>query len=288
MSQPVDIRPDSRLDAGQTPRQGGQPHAGTRYLIEGGRRRGRPRRADSVQPVEGLAPLVIPQGAPMDFPPEREWLPSGLVAVGADLSPRRLVQAYSRGIFPWYTQGSPILWWSPAPRCVLFTEELHVPRSLARTLRRGHFSFTINKAFIEVIRGCAETRRPGQNGTWLTSSMIAAYLGLHRLGLAHSVECWLDGGLVGGLYGVALGRIFFGESMFHTRPDASKAALVTLIRCMRDQDFLLLDCQQTTPHMERLGAREIPRLRFLRLVEDHGRIRPDHTGPSFRNTVPDM
>ncbi|MCH5277965.1 MAG: leucyl/phenylalanyl-tRNA--protein transferase [Desulfovibrionaceae bacterium] len=229
---------------------------------------------------------MIPEGSPADFPPEREWLATGLVAAGADLSSRRLVQAYSQGIFPWYHEGTPILWWSPNPRCVLFTDELHIARSLARTLRRGAFSFSINRAFIEVIRSCAAMRRPGQRGTWLTSSMIAAYLGLHRQGLAHSVECWLNGELVGGVYGVALGRIFFGESMFHTRPDASKAALVTLIRCMREQDFLLLDCQQTTPHMLRLGAREIPRRHFLNLMREHAQLSPDGKRPTFRNVLP--
>ena len=231
---------------------------------------------------------VIPESCPVNFPPENEWHESGLVAVGGDLTSRRLVQAYSQGIFPWYTDDMPILWWSPDPRCVLFTKALHIPRSLAKSMRRSPFSFTINQAFTEVILNCAKIQRPGQQGTWITPSMIAAYLGMHRQGLAHSVECWEGRELVGGVYGVALGRIFFGESMFHIRPDASKAALVTLVRCMKDQGFLLLDCQQATPHMLRLGAREIPRYRFLDIVREHAQIDPEGTEPTFSDVIPNM
>lgn len=231
---------------------------------------------------------VIPESCPVNFPSESEWHESGLVAVGGDLTSRRLIQAYSQGIFPWYTDEMPILWWSPDPRCVLFTNELHIPRSLARSMRRSPFSFTINRAFIEVIHNCAKIQRPGQRGTWITSSMIAAYLGMHRQGLAHSVECWEGSKLVGGVYGVALGRVFFGESMFHTRPDASKAALVTLMRCMEDQGFLLLDCQQATPHMLRLGAREIPRRHFLDIMRSHAQLAPEAAGPTFRDVIPNM
>lgn len=259
------------------------------------RGRGRPPRAEAraIRPPswleKGARPVVIiPEGCPVDFPPESEWHESGLVAVGADLTSKRLARAYSLGIFPWYGPDEPILWWSPDPRCVLFTDELRVPRSLARAMRRSGFSFSINRAFIPVIRQCAEIRRPGQRGTWLTPSMIAAYVGLHRAGLAHSVECWSGGELVGGLYGVALGRVFFGESMFHTRPDASKAALAMLVRCMRDQGFVLLDCQQTTPHVLRLGAREIPRSRFLELMREHARFSPEDTGPTFLNVISNM
>lgn len=231
---------------------------------------------------------VIPETSPMDFPPVKEWHESGLVAVGADLTSKRLVRAYSRGIFPWYSLNMPILWWSPDPRCVLFTDELHIPRSLARCIRRNKFSFTINRAFIEVIRYCAKVRRPGQKDTWITPSIIAAYLGMHRQGLAHSVECWEDGQLVGGVYGVALGRVFFGESMFHLRSNASKAALVTLILCMRAQGFRLLDCQQATPHMAQLGAREIPRRRFLKLMRKHARLDPEGTEPTFSDVISNM
>ena len=209
---------------------------------------------------------LIPEGGPLWFPPEDGWRASGLLAAGGDLSPERLVYAYGRGIFPWYDEDTPILWWSPDPRCVLFPDELHVPRSLAKTLRRGAFSFSFDRAFEAVIRNCAAASRPGQRGTWLVPDMIDAYIDLHRLGLAHSVEARADGGLVGGVYGVALGRVFFGESMFHFRPDASKAALATLVGRLRERGFVLLDCQQTTPHVVRLGAREIPRREFLALV----------------------
>lgn len=252
--------------------------------------RGRPHKAlaQAIRLPPGMpAVRIIPEGCPIDFPPESEWHESGLVAAGADLTSLRLVRAYSRGIFPWYTDG-PILWWSPDPRCVLFPDELHIARSLARTMRRGRFSFSINRAFIEVMRSCAKVRRPGQKGTWLNPSMIAGYLGMHRQGMAHSVECWQDGKLVGGLYGVALGRVFFGESMFHLLPDASKAALVVLIRCMKEQGFVLLDCQQNTPHMLRMGAREIPRSRFLELMREYVQPSLLKSVPTFSDHIPDM
>lgn len=219
---------------------------------------------------------LIPPGGPIWFPDEDAGRESGLLAAGGDLSPERLIYAYSRGIFPWYDQGSPILWWSPDPRCVLFLDELHVPRSLGKSLRRNGFAFSFDTAFETVIRHCAAAPRPGQRGTWLLPEMIEAYMTLHRLGVAHSVEVWAAGELAGGLYGVALGRVFFGESMFHTRPDASKAAVVALVRRMRERGFILLDCQQTTPHMVRLGAREIPRPEFLALVGRHAAAPPQN------------
>lgn len=212
---------------------------------------------------------LLPVGGPLWFPQEAESRESGLLAAGGDLSPQRLILAYSRGIFPWYDEGTPILWWSPDPRCVLFPAELHIPRSLGKSLRRNQFAVSFNTAFEAVIRNCAAAPRPGQHGTWLLPEMIEAYIALHRLGVAHSVEVRAGGELVGGLYGVALGRVFFGESMFHTRPDASKAAVAALVRRLREKDFVLLDCQQTTPHMVRLGAREIPRAEFLALVRQH-------------------
>lgn len=212
---------------------------------------------------------LIPEGGPLWFPPEDGWRASGLLAAGGDLAPERLVYAYSRGIFPWYDADTPILWWSPDPRCVLFPRELHLPRSLAKTLRRGVFSFSFDRAFEAVIRNCAAAPRPGQRGTWLVPDMIEAYIALHRLGLAHSVEAWAGGELAGGMYGVALGRVFFGESMFHIRPDASKAALATLAARLQERGFVALDCQQTTPHVVRLGAREISRREFLALVRRH-------------------
>ncbi len=185
---------------------------------------------------------------------------------GGDLSPERLMLAYSRGIFPWYGEDSPLLWWSPDPRCVLFTHKLHVNARLRRTLRSRSFTFSVNSCFERVIRLCAEVPRPGQDGTWIVPDMVEAYLRLHELGHAHSVEVWEDGELVGGLYGVKLGRVFFGESMFHLRSYASKAAVIFLIEQLRAQGVELLDCQQATPHMLRFGAEEIPRKRFLPLV----------------------
>lgn len=212
----------------------------------------------------------FPPGAPLWFP-DASTCSSDMVAAGGDLSPDRLLLAYRSGIFPWYDEGSPILWWSPDPRCVLFPAELHVPRRLERVLRSGRFGFSHDRAFGTVIRQCAAVPRPGQIGTWLLPEMIRAYEDLHRRGAAHSVEVWRDGELAGGLYGVALGKIFFGESMFHLTPDASRAAVVVLVRALAERGFVLLDCQQATPHMLRLGARLLPRARFLDLVRTHAR-----------------
>lgn len=210
------------------------------------------------------APLFwMPEGGPLWFPPVGQAFEDGLLMVGGDLSPERLMYAYARGIFPWYAEGSPILWWAPDPRCVLFPEKLHVGGSLRRVLNSGRFGFTVDACFDIVIRACAETPRPGQYGTWLVPDMIAAYERLHALGHAHSVEVWQDGELVGGLYGVQCGRAFFGESMFHRASDASKAAVVHLTAWLRERDVEMVDCQQTTPHMLRLGAEEIPRAVFL-------------------------
>lgn len=191
--------------------------------------------------------------------------PNGLLAAGGGLSVRRLVEAYGRGCFPWYSEGEPVLWWSPDPRMVLFPPELHVPRSLGRRLRRGDFRITADRAFAEVIAGCAEPRDDG--GTWITGEMIAAYGRLHAAGHAHSVEAWQDGMLVGGLYGVGLGQAFFGESMFTRVPDASKAAFVSLVRRFVERGVGLIDCQMRTEHLARFGAREIPRSEFLARVE---------------------
>lgn len=196
------------------------------------------------------------------FPPVSMALPQGLLAVGGDLRPERLLLAYRSGIFPWYGPGDPILWWSPDPRLVLLPAELHVPRSLARTLRRGRFDFTLDRAFADVIHGCAATRQA--EGTWLVPEMVAAYIRLHRAGHAHSVEVWHEGRLAGGLYGVSLGRCFFGESMFARVSDASKAGLVFLVRRLAARGCQLVDCQVATDHMLRFGAREIPRKEFLR------------------------
>jgi len=200
------------------------------------------------------------------FPDPAEADPDGLLAIGGDLSPRRLVSAYANGIFPWYSVGSPILWWSPDPRLVLFPSELHVPHSLRRTLNAGRFRFSLDEAFGQVIRACAQTARPEQDGTWLVPEMILAYEELHAMGLAHSAEAWQGDSLVGGLYGVALGAVFFGESMFHAKPDASKALFAMLVPWLAARGCQLIDCQQTTAHLLRFGAREVPRRDFLGLV----------------------
>jgi len=196
------------------------------------------------------------------FPPP-QLAESGLLAVGGDLAPERLLLAYAMGIFPWYDEGQPILWHSPDPRLVLPACELHVSRSLARTLRRGTFRITFDTAFGRVVDACAATPRPGQHGTWVTGEMRRAYKRLHQLGYAHSAEAWRGKQLAGGLYGVSLGGTFFGESMFAREPDASKAAFVSLVRQLQRWGITLVDCQVATAHLERFGAREWPRAVFL-------------------------
>jgi leucyl/phenylalanyl-tRNA--protein transferase len=198
------------------------------------------------------------------FPPVERALkePNGLLAAGADLSVGRLLEAYRRGVFPWYSAGQPPLWWSPDPRMVLYCDELKVSRSLAKSLRNRGYELRIDSAFAEVLEGCAW--RP--EGTWLGADMKRAYLRLHREGYAHSFETWRAGELVGGLYGVALGRMFFGESMFSRATDASKVALVHLVSFLKNLDCPLVDCQVHTPLLESLGAREIPRAEFLRAL----------------------
>ena len=208
-------------------------------------------------------------GADTPFPPlaAAQKEPNGLLAVGGDLSPRRLLDAYRRGIFPWYSEGDPILWWSPDPRMVLFPDELRVTRSLAKTLRNKPHEVRFDTAFAAVMRACAAPR-PGQGGTWIGPEMRTAYRKLHDLGYAHSVETWIDDDLAGGLYGVAIGGAFFGESMFSRARDASKMALVGLVRRLAAEGFGLIDCQMHTSHLESLGAREIPRTEFARRVKD--------------------
>jgi len=202
-------------------------------------------------------------GASDSFPPVEKALkdPNGLLAAGGDLSPPRLLEAYRRGIFPWYSGGEPLLWWSPDPRMVLFCEELKVSRSLGKNLRNKGYQVTVDTAFSQVIRSCASRKE-----TWLGKEMQAAYLALHRAGHAHSFETWLEGDLVGGLYGVAVGRMFYGESMFSRGTDASKVALVHLVSFLKAKGFPLIDCQMKTPLLASLGGREIPRRAFLRQV----------------------
>jgi leucyl/phenylalanyl-tRNA--protein transferase len=201
------------------------------------------------------------------FPPVRRALqePNGLLCAGGDLSMRRLLDAYRHGIFPWYSGGEPILWWSPDPRMVLFCEELKVSRSLGKSVRNKGYEVRIDTAFDAVLAGCAAPRG-GEAGTWLGPTMRAAYLALHRAGHAHSFETWREGELVGGLYGVAIGRMYYGESMFSRATDASKVALVALVAELRARGFPMIDCQMRTPLLASLGAREIPRADFLRRV----------------------
>lgn len=201
------------------------------------------------------------------FPDPEQADPSGLLAVGGDLSPRRLQFAYASGIFPWYNEGEPILWWSPDPRFILFPEKIHVSRSMQKVLKQKQFAVTYNTAFEDVIRQCQTKERKDQPGTWITPEMREAYIRLHDLGLAQSVEAWQDGRLVGGMYGVSMGKCFFGESMFSHVNNASKAALITLSRRLEQENFLLLDCQVHTHHMERMGAEPVTRKVFLGLLK---------------------
>ena len=202
------------------------------------------------------------------FPDPAHADEDGLLAVGGDLSPQRLLMAYGQGIFPWYSENAPILWWSPDPRLILEPAKIHVPRRLERIVRQGRFTFTLDTAFERVITLCARTPRRGARGTWIVPEMLTAYCRLHELGFAHSIEAWSGGELAGGLYGVALGGAFFGESMFYREPDASKAALVTLVRALDRAGFTLFDCQQTTAHMVRFGGLEVPRSEFLSRLRD--------------------
>lgn len=209
---------------------------------------------------------MIPFLSPLDpFPSLNDSLPNGLLAAGWDLSEPRLIDAYRSGIFPWFNQDEPVLWWSPDPRMVLYPDELSISRSLRKTLRRGEFTVTADTAFGDVIRQCAKPRR-GQAGTWICDPIIAAYTGLHKRGIAHSVETWRAGQLVGGLYGVALGRMFYGESMFSKESDSSKVALARLVDFLKLHGFGMIDCQMETPHLRSMGARLIPRTEFLRAV----------------------
>lgn len=204
------------------------------------------------------------------FPPVSQALdePDGLLAAGGALTPTWLLSAYRLGIFPWYAEGQPILWWSPNPRMVLFPAEIRIRRSLAKRLRNGGFEMTLDAAFDRVIAQCAESRAEGE-GTWIDDAMQQAYRRLHRLGHAHSVEAWRAGELVGGLYGLSLGRVFFGESMFSRCADASKVALVHLARTLEKHGFALIDCQMHTAHLASLGARDIAREAFIGYLEEN-------------------
>lgn len=237
--------------------------------------------------MRGLAPFWIePSDKTFGFPDVRLALhePDGLLAVGGDLSPRRLQAAYRHGIFPWYNHDQPILWWAPDPRAVLFPEHLKISRSLQKTLRKvlrnESFTITTDKAFSEVVEACSgprandegnngDSNEENEPGTWITSEMKQAYLQLHEIGIAHSVECWQDDKLVGGLYGVALGQVFFGESMFTRVTNASKVAFVHLVKQLTQWDFKLIDCQIYSAHLESLGAESIRREQFIQLLDQY-------------------
>ncbi|MEE8208372.1 MAG: leucyl/phenylalanyl-tRNA--protein transferase [Nitrosomonadaceae bacterium] len=203
------------------------------------------------------------------FPPLETALvkPNGLLAAGGDLSPERLIEAYHSGIFPWFNANETILWWSPDPRMVLFPSELRISRSLNKILRNSNYEVRVDSAFSQVIQACAEPRK-GQSGTWIHSDMVSAYTVLHEMGLAHSVETWVGGELVGGLYGIAQGKMFFGESMFSRTHDASKIAFVHLVKQLERWNFKMIDCQMKTAHLASFGAREIPRKEFSQKLKE--------------------
>jgi leucyl/phenylalanyl-tRNA---protein transferase len=211
------------------------------------------------------------------FPPVDTALeePNGLLCAGLELTATRVLSAYERGIFPWYNDGQPVLWWSPDPRMVLRPSDFKLHRSLRKTLRNSRYEIRVDTRFVEVMQGCAEPR-PEQDGTWITDAIIGAYSELHRAGFAHCVECWIDGELAGGLYGIALGRAFFGESMFMRRTDASKIAFAHLATQLRRWDFELIDCQQETVHLASFGAKPIARKQFIselaRLVHSNANV----------------
>lgn len=206
----------------------------------------------------------------LDFPAPELATPEGIIAVGGDLSPERLLTAYSEGIFPWFNEGDPILWWSPDPRFVLFPDELVVSRSMRPYFNQKKFQVTFDRDFEGVMRNCQQSNRNGQSGdTWITEDMIRAYVQVHDMGYAHSVEVWQDEELVGGLYGISMGKIFFGESMFAKVSNASKYGFITLVQKLREKGFILIDCQQQTQHLGSLGARPISRKSFLQSLEEN-------------------
>jgi leucyl/phenylalanyl-tRNA--protein transferase len=236
-----------------------------------------------------VVPLLLPPGAPLGFPDARLAGPDGLVAIGGDLSPERLHLAYREGVFPWFSEGQPPLWWSPDPRAVLRPERLHVPRSVARRMRRGGFELRWDADFDAVIRACGERR---QDGTWILPSMIRAYTALHRAGNAHCLAVWIDGELAGGIYGVRVGALFAAESMFHRVSDMSKVALVTLVRELAARGCELIEVQFLTPHLERFGAEEISRddylAELLRLRDRRLRPSPRRNGREVAGPGPSV
>lgn len=225
----------------------------------------------------------------IEFPPA--WLarPDGLLCIGGDLCPKRLTLAYKRGLFPWFSNSEPILWWSPDPRLVLFPSKIRVSKSLKKIIRKDCFSIRVNTAFEQIIAACSQPRQDKPNGTWLVDEMIDAYITLHKMGIAHSVEAWQADRLVGGLYGVSLGKVFFGESMFSSVSNASKVTLVALAQELDSQGFGMIDCQVTSEHLLRMGAQEITRDRFLDIL-NHGveQTVPDSLWRSGRHLFPQI
>ena len=221
------------------------------------------------------------------FPPTAEALevPNGLLAWGGDLHPERLLNAYRAGIFPWYTEGQPLLWWSPAPRCVIFPTDIHVSKRTCRRYNSSRYTLTADKDFASVIQACAETRS-AEAGTWITRQMLVAFMELHRLGHAHSIEAWRDGQLAGGIYGLSIGSVFFGESMFTRQSDAGKIAQISLCRQLQGWSYSMLDCQVSNPHLLRMGAVEITRRQFENLLAE-GISRPCQNGPWTELFKPD-
>ena len=217
-----------------------------------------------------------------DFPSVESALdePNGLLCSGGNLDPQTILTAYSRGIFPWYSDGQPVLWWSPNPRMVLFPENFKLAKSLAKTIRSGKFEVRFNTAFADVIAACAEPRSP-PGGTWILPAMQAAYRKLHDIGFAHSAEAWCDGQLAGGLYGIALGRVFYGESMFARVTDASKVAFAAIVEKLQRDGFALIDCQQETRHLASFGARPIPRKQFTQRLQELITLNADHSPISY-------
>jgi len=223
----------------------------------------------------------------IEFPPA--WLArsDGLLCIGGDLSCERLLLAYQNGIFPWFSENEPILWWSPDPRLVLFPSQIKISRSLRKTIKKNIFQITLNQAFARTINACAAPRKHAQEGTWLVDEMKEAYIALHRLGYAHSVETWYQGQLAGGLYGLSMGGAFFGESMFSRKSDASKVALVALSRLLQAHGFDFIDCQVTTDHLCQMGAKEIPRQHFLDILHRSIRHKTD-PGIWRQNAIPEI
>ena len=211
------------------------------------------------------------------FPPPHLANPEGILAVGGDLSVNRLLLAYQSGIFPWYSEGDPIIWWSPDPRFILYPEKLKVSKSMRQVLRKGSFQVTYDQEFGAVINHCQKIDRRGQRGSWITAEMKSAYFDLHQAGYGHSVEVWHEGKLVGGLYGISLGKVFFGESMFSLMSNASKTGFIFLVKDLLDKDFQLIDCQVYTSHLESLGAEELDRKAFLEILENEAN-QPSLTG----------